>query len=919
MKYFLLILFSLLLNVLNAQNARPLRIHIEEYTLAGFFSLLQSQTDQKIFFQPETLPDRKISLSSDSISLSDALEYALKGTPLKVSEWNGNIVILSGDILPQTLPLFEEEELENGSEIDRQITSSEQRYIQGRKSDVIKTIAVGDREAPSNGLIRVSGKISDLDTGEPIIGATIYIEETKAGAATDLQGFFSIILPRGNYNALFASMGYETGKYQLEVFSNGRILVNLASAPLSLLEAVIMGDRQMDITRKDPGLEKISIQSIRVIPVMMGERDIIKVSEMLPGIVSVGEGSSGLNVRGGSSDQNAFYINKIPIYNTSHLFGFFPAFNSDIIKDFSIYKGFIPAEYGGRLSSVFNIISRQGNKKEFSLHGGVNPISANVTLEGPVIKDKSSILVSARSSYSDWILKQINDPVLSSSNANFNDISFYMDHHLEKTVFSAFVYSSHDKFDLADLNSYTYSNLGASLNAHHNFNSLLRMDLSLIASQYGFTTVDNQNVSTAYTHTYEINHYELRADFAQTISAKNELSFGLNGILYELDRGSILPFGEGSLRKEVHHGKEKGLETALYISDKFDITRWLSLNAGFRYSLYAPLATKNVYTYAPNLPREMENISDTLFFDQNEAIKWFSSPEFRFSLSFTTDPDGTIKLAFNQMSQNLFMLNNTVAIAPNTQWKLADYHLNPSRSNQYSAGIFRNLDNGNYETSAELFYKLTGNYTEYKDGANFLDNPLIETSILQGNHESYGVEFLLKKKTGRFNGWLAYTFSRSFVEVTGDYSWEMINNGKRYPSNYDIPHAMNTVLNYSFSKRITLSGVITYQRGKPVTYPVSVYYIGELPIIDFYERNKYRIPDYFRTDLSLTVEGNLKRDKFIHSSWMFSLYNATGRKNAYSVFFLSEKSLIKSYKYSVIGVPFFTATWLFKFGNYASQ
>ncbi|MFW5821354.1 MAG: TonB-dependent receptor [Bacteroidota bacterium] len=919
MRYILILLFSLSTFVCDAQPGKILSLNVEDLSLTDFISLLEEETGVKIYYSHGEGKDIKISLSADSIMMEEALEIALQGSILKVSGWNGNFVILPHRNLIEKLPDFKSKVNSDDTSGINSLTSTEKRYMQGRKPDVIKTLVIGNKNTPSNGKVRVSGKITDQDTGEPVIGATIYIQETKTGAATDLQGFFTIILPRGKYHAEIASMAYETGKYFFDVYSNGSIKINLKNAPMSLQEVVIKGDRQMDIKKKDPGLEKISVQSIRAIPMLMGEKDIIKVSEMLPGIISVGEGSSGLNVRGGSSDQNAFYINRIPVYNTSHLFGFFPAFNSDIIKDFSIYKGHIPVEYGGRLSSVFNITSRQGNKKDYRFRGGINPFSANLTLEGPVIKEKSSVLMSARSSYSDWILGRINDPDIRNSSANFNDFSLYTDHHLNKTVVSAFIYASNDKFKLSDLNNYNYRNRGASLNLHHNFKNLLRMDLSLIGSRYGFNTIDKQNISTAYEHAYTIDHYELRSDFTKTLNESNELYFGLNAINYQLNRGSLLPFGEESLRLPIHHGIEKGLETGIYIADHYDFSHWLNISAGLRYSFYAPVGNKDVYTYEDNLPKETVHINDTLRFANNKPIKWYKSPELRLALNFQTDPDGSIKLAFNQMSQNLFMLNNTIAIAPNTQWKLTDYHIEPSRSNQFSAGFFRNMASGKIETSVEFFYKKTSNYTEYKDGADFLNNPLIETEILQGDHNSYGAEFLLKKKMGRINGWLAYTYSRSFVQVDGENQWEKINNGKIYPSNYDVPHVINSVLNYNFSKRITLSTVITYQKGRPVTYPVSVYYISNNPTIDYYERNKYRIPDYFRTDVSLSIEGNLKRNKLIHSSWMFSVYNATGRKNAYSVYFISEKEKINSYKYSVIGVPFFTATWLFKFGNYASQ
>lgn len=902
-----------------AQNKTQISINVQNASFDEVAEIIKKETGKVVFYQPDLVSNIKLNIKQDSISVEELLELSLDQTSLKASAWHGNYVILQSQRLITELPNFSQSNTDQMDEDNSELTETEERYMRGRRPDVLEVIRVGNKNNKQSGKVRVAGKILDVDTGEPIIGATIFVEETKTGAATDLNGYFITILGHGRYNVRFSSLGYETGKYILDVNSDGNIKVELKSASFALQEAVIKGDRQMDIKFKDPGLEKLTAKSIKALPMMMGERDILKVSEMLPGIISVGEGSSGLNVRGGSSDQNVFYINKIPIYNTSHVFGFFPAFNSDIIKDFAIYKGHIPAEYGGRLSSVFNITTRQGNRKNFSLHGGVNPISANVTLESPIKEDKSSVLLSARSSYSDWILSQIDDPVIRTSSANFNDFSFGLNYDFEKTLVSAFVYSSNDLFELSDLNSYKYSNRGASLNVHHNFNNLLRVDLSLVGSQYAFNTKDMQDISIAYQHSYKINHYEFKSDFTQTLNEFNELSFGINAINYRLDRGSLTPYGEESLRSRVDHGKEQALETAIYIDDKYDITNWFTVNAGFRYSLYTQLGGQDVYKYRDNVEKEASNISDTLHFDSYEAVKWYGSPEFRLSLNFETDPNGTVKLAFNQMSQNLFMLNNTITVAPNSQWKLADYNIEPSKSNQLSLGVFRNIPSKKLEASVEVFYKKTSNYTEFKDGADFLNNPLIETEILQGDQRSYGIEFLLKKTTGNFNGWLAYTYSRSFVHVDGENSWDKINNGKEYPSNYDIPHAANAVLNYNLTQRVTLSTVLTYQKGRPITYPVSIYYIDETPIIDYNERNKYRIPDYFRTDLSLTIEGNLKKNKLIHSSWMFSVYNLTGRKNAYSVYFVSEDGKIKSYKYSVIGTPFLTITWLFKLGNYASQ
>lgn len=338
-----------------------------------------------------------------------------------------------------------------------------------------------------------------------------------------------------------------------------------------------------------------------------------------------------------------------------------------------------------------------------------------------------------------------------------------------------------------------------------------------------------------------------------------------------------------------------------------------------RFSIFNPLGPKKVYTYAPGLPVDPRFITDSIEFNKNQPIKWYLEPDLRAAVNFETDENGSVKLAFNQMHQNLFMLNNTVSVAPNTQWKLADYHLKPSRSNQVSLGVFRRLARAGLELSVELYYKSTKNYPEFKDGANFLASPQVETAVLQGDQKAYGVEFFLKRSSRRLEGWLTYTYSRSLVTVSGDKPWNSINEGDTYPANFDVPHVVNLVLNYHFSRRITASTVVTYQSGKPVTYPVSVYYVNGVPNFDYSKRNAYRIPDYLRIDISLTIEGNLRRNKFLHNSLNLSVYNLTGRDNPYAVYFKAVNSRILSYQYSIIGVPIFTATWIFKLGNYASD
>jgi len=921
----LLLFIHLLFFGYPAQDKGPdtlVSCHFNELPFTEFCDYIYHKSGVRIYYRESWVQGLKVTLDADTISVISATEMALNGTGLKVSVWNDDLVVMPGETLPKGLPRFEIQQLQSDSSAPgtRALTRSEERYLTGRKADVMQTLRVGKKGlAGSRSRVTIRGRITEQQTGEAVIGATMYLQETRAGTATDQNGFLSLVLKPGRYTAVFAFMGLETKKYLLEVLSDGEFSIEMKKSAIQMKEVVVFGDRQMNFRFKDPGLEKISVKAIKEIPMMMGERDILKVSEMLPGIVTVGEGSAGLNVRGGNYDQNAFYINRIPIYNTSHLFGFFPAFNADLVKDFSIYKGHIPAEYGGQLSSVFNIIGRQGNRKRFTARGGISQVAANLSVEGPLKKDTSSFLLSGRFLYSDWLLRQIDDPVIKTSKAGFNDLSASWNYDFHKSQISLFVYHSQDEFRLSDINYYKYSNNGASVNLSYYFSTSLSADFSVTGSQYAFNTIDKQELPLAYEHSYLIGDYRVNADFTHNLMSKNTLQYGANITLYKLDRGTVMPYGEKSQRLPVALGKDQGTESALYLSDSHDILPWMNLSLGLRLTLFNPLGPRTVYTYYPGASKDPRYINDTLKFGNGQAIKWYFEPDIRAALIMRTDADGTVKVAFNQMHQNLFVLNNTIALSPNSQWKLADYHIRPARSNQISAGIFRTFPLLGCETSLELYYKRTVNYPEFIDGADFIGNPLIETAVLPGKQDAYGIEFMLRRSGRKLEGWLAYTFSRAIIKVNGDQPWERINNGLAYPANYDIPHVLNTVIMYHFSRRVTASSVITYKTGRPVTYPVSVYYIDGIPYVDYSNRNEYRIPDYFRIDLSLTIEGSLRRNKLLHNSLIFSLYNVTGRDNPYSVYFKLEKGKINSYQYSVISVPIFMVTWLFKLGNYASD
>ncbi len=566
MKTFLL-LSGLLVSLLVDGGDGPGRIipcHYQDVPFLDFCSDIQTRTGVTIYYQESWVTNLRVNIDEDSITIISAVGKAITGTGLSVSEWHRNLVILKGMWLIPALPDYRNAASPDVTGVPGAgLTESEQRYLKGRRAGDTEIITVGTRTfGTSPSRVKILGKVSEQETGEPIIGAAMFMEELNTGILTDQNGFLIMAIKPGSYHIRFEYLGFEKKNCMLEVHSSGDFRVEMKKVVIPIEEIVILGDRQISVTSRDPGLEKISAKSISEIPTMLGERDILKVSEMMPGIVSVGEGASGLNVRGGSSDQNAFYINKIPIYNTAHLFGFFPAFNSDIVKDFSVYKGFVPAQFGGKLSSVFNILTRMGNRKRFNAHASVNPVTASLTLEGPVVKDKSSVLVSCRSSYSDWILNQISDPTIKASRARFNDMALSYNYDFRKTQLSVFCISSYDFFRLSDINQYEYTNRGASVNVRHNFSTDIRGDFSLVGSGYKFETVDKQEPSIAYQHGYELEHYEARFDFMQVTLSRHNLEYGAGLLLNRLDRGNIQPYGE-SQHSAVSLGREKGFEGSL--------------------------------------------------------------------------------------------------------------------------------------------------------------------------------------------------------------------------------------------------------------------------------------------------------------------------------------------------------------------
>jgi hypothetical protein len=903
--------------------------HFVNIPFSGFAEEVEIQTGIRFYYKASWVGDLEVTISGTAIPLLPVLDSLLRPQGLEyfLDPWNHLFLTDSISLLTQ-LPDYEGSAARNGmgriSAEDRgegAPTSAEKNYIEGRRVMEPEVITVGtaDRSIPGRNVL-VSGWIRDAESGEPLIGTTIYLNSIKKGASTDSEGRFNLLVPPGTYDAECMSMGMEPLQIVLEVYSGGEVDLNMSRALIPLDEVVIRAGRYDHVSGSQMGYERLNYSILKQIPLVMGERDILNVVKMLPGVQSVGEGSSGFNVRGSGADQNMIYINKVPVYNSSHLFGFFTAFNPEIVRDFTLYKSNLPASFGGRLASFFDISTKQGNMKRFAARGGISSVSAYAALEAPLRKDTSSIALSGRTTYSDWILSLMTDPQLRSSEAGFSDWSaVYTLNAGARSSLKLFGYLSGDHFKLGTQSEYDYGNRGVALDMQHRFNPQLGGNLALIYSRYVFSYRDRQVLSTAYQHEYHINHYELRTDFEWLSMGGHRVTFGASGIYYRLNRGIIEPYGAISVREPRDLGVENGIEAALYLADELTLTDRLTAYAGLRLSSFFSLGPSDVLRYGPDLPLQEENVVDTLHLGRGRLGKTYINMEPRLNLRYLLDDHASVKLSYNRGYQYLFMMSNTIAMAPTDQWKLCDYHIGPQYLDQLSAGYYQDLPASGFQASVEVYRKWGHNIVEYRDGASLTEAQHVESEALPGKLRAYGVETMIQREAGIVSGWVSYTWSRSFMQVHLPETGEQINGGAPYPSNFDRPHNVSLVLNYKRGRRVSLSANLVYMTGRPVTYPVSVYYAYELPYIHYSDRNKYRIPDYFRFDLSINIEGNLRRHKRFHSFWMLGFYNVTGRDNAYSVYFLNENGLIRGYKLSIFAQPMITLSWNVKLGNYASE
>ncbi len=733
----------------------------------------------------------------------------------------------------------------------------------------------------------LSGYVRDAANGEELIGVNIVIPALQKGTATNVYGYYSISLPAGQYEVEFQYLGYQSLLRQVNLTKDIQLSPELKESSTTL-QAVEVSSERLDknVSSVEMSVAKLDAKEIARVPQLLGETDIIRTLTLLPGVTTVGEGSNGFNVRGGAADQNLILLDEAPVYNSSHLFGFFSIFNADAVKDVKLYKGGIPAQYGGRLSSVVDVRQKEGNSKEFAATGGIGLLSSRLLLEGPLAPDQASYMLAARRSYADIFLALSSDPDINQNVLYFYDFNAKMNWRVdERNRLFLSGYFGRDVFGIRDLFNFDWGNGTATLRWNHLFSKKLFANSTLIYSDYAYSIGTPEDDPNYFKLTSRIQNFHFKHTYNYYINPGNQIDFGLEGIYYLFKPGRIEANG---LAEPIELAREYALEPNLYISHEIKPSPRLKLQYGLRYSSFYKLGPQKVLNYAnPHLPLADE-FTDTSYYGSGEIIAAFQGLdglEPRIAINFSLNENASLKGSYNRTRQYIHLISNTNSPTPVDLYRPAGTYIDPATVHQFAGGYFHNFADNRYESSVEVYYKNFKDLVDYRPGADLIFSENIETEILNGIGRAYGVELLLRKQSGKLTGWLSYTLSRSERKVEGPSRETSINQGEWYLANYDKLHDVSVVANFQISKKWDVGGAFVYQSGRPYTPPVGKYEFEEITVPIYKNRNQERIPSYHRLDLSANYTPARKADKNFYSSWSFGVYNVYARRNAYSIFF----------------------------------
>ena len=770
-----------------------------------------------------------------------------------VTEWGGSLYIVHGHSLhPALSPDWFKASRPAVAETAAQEQNIAATYLN-------KVYEIGDeKNLRKGGKAVIHGYIRDKATSEPVVGITVFDDKSMTYAMTDSYGFWRMQVPTGDNHLNFSGYPMEDVRLEVRIFEDGGLDIEMSEKVIALKAASISAESVSLHRTARIGVEKIQADRIQKIPTAFGEADIIKAVLALPGVQSVGEASSGFNVRGGSVDQNLILYNDGTVFNPNHMFGILSSFNADLISEAELYKSSIPAEYGGRISSVLDIRTREGNAKKFTGSLGLGLLTSRLHLEGPIVKDKTTFVLGGRTTYSNWILNLLpKDSHYHGGKTSFQDINASITHKPNaRNTIQAFGYWSRDKFSFAKDTTFRYSNLNTSLKWRHIMDASNNMELSAGYDSYQTSIDGDQSYGYgAFRYRHGLAQEYLKIKFKSTLTQAHTLSYGLQANVMNFHPGHMAPLGEESGIRDRDLGLQMGLEPSLYVSDNWTLSDRFSLDGGVRLGGYAPLGKKTFYLM----------------------------PELRLSAKYSILSNWTVKAGVNSFRQNVHMITNSSTVSPMDVWVLASDRIRPQDGWQAAAGMYWTF--GPVDVSLEGYYKRSYNSLDYRSGATLVMNENLADDLLTTMGRAYGAELMVRKSTGRLNGWVSYTYARSHMKETQADDPFPINGGKWYNTPHDKPHTVKMVANYKFTHRYSISANLDYSTGRPITVPVGVFYYGGIQRLAYSERNSVRIPDYFRLDLAVNVEPSHYLRRLTHLSFTLGVYNVTGRKNAYSVYY----------------------------------
>ncbi len=749
----------------------------------------------------------------------------------------------------------------------------------------------------------LNGVIRDAESGETLIGAVVSVEPGLQAASTNAYGFYSLALSEGKHRVTFSYVGYQSHSEEIDISDSHRLNVELRRGNNTIEEVVVSAERKDDnVSNPQMGVLNFTMEEVKNVPVVFGERDLLKTIQLLPGVQSGGEGSSNFYVRGGGGDQNLILLDEATVYNASHLLGFFSTFNSDAIKDVQLYKGGIPSQFGGRISSVLDIAMLDGNQKKLTTEGGIGLIASRLKVEAPLIKDKSSFMISGRRTYADMFLKLSNDDDVNKSKLYFYDLNAKLNFRFnDKNTLYLSGYFGKDDLGYSDLFNFDWGNATATVRWNHIFSDKLFSNTSLIYSDFTYNvqvSSDDSNFGIAS----KIRNWNFKQDFSYYQNPISTWRFGVHALQQSIYPASITA-GENTSVNSIDVDNRQGVEVAAYVSHTWSPIDWLSVLYGLRVTDFMVMGPGTFYTYDDDGEAVAEQ-----YYGRGTVAKHYLNVEPRFSASFLLNEQHSIKASYNRIAQNLHQLTNTTASLPTDQYVVSSLNIKPQIADQVAVGYFRNFKDNRYEFSLETYYKHMDNQIDFRNGADLQANQYLEGDLLYGIGRAYGVEAYLRKSTGKLHGWISYTLARS------ERKFDEIDHGQWFRARQDRTHDVSVLSMYELSKKWTLGATFVYYTGNAVTFPSGKYEVDGKTMFYYTERNGYRMPNYHRLDLSATYEPVLS-DKRFRSSWTFGLYNAYNRRNAYIIDFRENKNntnITEAYKIALFGIiP--SVTWNFKF------